>query len=98
MSAGGDAIIRATRSISDGALRVAYLLDLLRELPLPELARALDDVCARAEQAEEAAKETLVALVDALNALTPGERLQHLREEAAGESLLALDRLIRHPA
>jgi hypothetical protein len=39
----------------------------------------------------------LLAVVDALNAEGMDEVLQRLREEAAGESLLALERLIRPP-
>ena len=65
---------------------------------LAVLARALDAVCERAEQAEAAAREALLAIVDALNGEGMDELVQRLREEAAGESLLALERLIRHPA
>src|SRR2546425_4614098 len=91
-----NAIIRATRSLADAALRAAYVEHLFRTAALPALARALDDLCARAEQAEEGARETLVAIVDALTALASTDFLQRLREEAAGASLLALDRLVRH--
>lgn len=92
-----DAIVRATRSLADAPLRVAYLRDLIRTLRLDELGRALDCICARAEQAEQPAREVLVALVDALNTLASESLVQRLREQAAGESLLALERLIRHP-
>jgi hypothetical protein len=94
----GESLVRTTRSIADASLRVAYLRDFVLTTPVPPLARALDEVCARAEQAEEAAREALVALVDALNLPELEERVQRLREEAAGETLLALERLIRHPA
>jgi hypothetical protein len=93
-----NAIVRATRSLSDVVLRVAYLLDFFRATPIPEVAATLEVVCARAEQAEEAAREVLVSVVDALNANGAEEIVQHLREEAAGERLLALERLVRHPA
>jgi hypothetical protein len=95
---GAEALVRATRSLGDGALRVAYLVDRLQAVPLPELALALDAICARAEQAEQAPREVLVALVDALNRPEVEDIVQRLREEAAGESLLALERLIRCPA
>jgi len=64
---------------------------------LTETAAMLDVVCARAEQAEEIAREALVALVDALNDATCGEVVQLLREEAAGVPHLALERLVRQP-
>ena len=76
----------------------AYLASVARTWPAAELARALDAVCERAEQAEADAREALLAVVDALNEEDMGPVVQRLREEAAGESLLALERLIRHPA
>ena len=57
----------------------------------------LDGVCERAEQAEASSRETLIAIVDALNTDGMEDIVQRLREEAAGESLLALERLIRAP-
>jgi hypothetical protein len=90
-------VVRATRAIADPPLRVAFLASLLNDVPVTELARALDVVCQRAEQAEEAAREVLVAIVDALNQPSTRDRAQRLREQAAGESLLALERLVRQP-
>ena len=81
----------------DAPLRVAYWRSQLEDVPLAELARALDHVAHAAEQAEEPAREVLVSLVDALNAPTSSDIVQRLREEAAGESLLSLERLVRHP-
>jgi hypothetical protein len=92
-----DAIVGRTLSLADALLRKAYLCDLIRSVSVPELARALDAVCARAEQAEVSAREVLVSLVDALNAPELAEKVQRLREEAAGEALLALERLTRQP-
>ena len=68
--------------------------------PRTSLAPALEIVCARAEQAEPRAREWLVSLVDALAGTEPGlrEAVQRLREEAAGESHLALERVLRSPA
>ena len=96
-SARAQAIVRATRALPDAVLRVAYVLDFLRTSPLPYAAQTLEIVCARAEQAEEAAREALIAIVDALNAEGQAPLVQRLREEAVGESLLALERLVRHP-
>jgi hypothetical protein len=93
-----DALVAATLSLGDAALRAAYVASIVRGWEVPVLAQALDEVCERAEQAETAAREALLSIVDALN--TPGidEIVQRLREEAEGRSLLALERLIRHPA
>jgi hypothetical protein len=86
------------RALEGAELRVSYLVDRLLGAALPDLARTLDALCARAEQAEPAPREVLVALVDALNRPEVEPVVQRLREEAAGESLLALERLIRGPA
>ncbi len=91
-------MIRATRSIPEAELRVAYVQSVLRSEDVVDLARWLDVLCARAEQAEPAAREALVPLVDALlgdASLAPV--VQRLREEAAGVPHLALERLIRQP-
>jgi hypothetical protein len=96
-NARAEGLVRATRGIADAALRVAYLSSVLRETDVAELAPALDLVCGRAEQAEEAAREVLVSLVDALNGVGAAPYVQRLREQAAGDSLLALERLVRHP-
>lgn len=93
-----DALIRAARSILPPELRVAYVKALLRRRELGRTAACLDVVCARAEQAEPAAREVLVALVDALQDPALTDVVQRLREEAAGVPHVALERLVRHPA
>ena len=90
-------LMKATLSLGDGALRAAYLGSVVRGWAPAVLAAALDAVCERAEQAEAPAREALVAVVDALNAQGMEAIVQQLREEAAGGSLLALERLLRHP-
>ena len=71
--------------------------DLLLRSDVVYVAAVLDIVCARAEQAEEPAREALVALVDALNHESCAEVVQLLREEAFGVPHLALERLVRKP-
>jgi hypothetical protein len=93
----GEALVRATCSIPEAELRVSYLRSLLRERDVVELAATLDVVCARAEQAEPAAREALVALVDALQDPSLGAVVQRLREEAVGMPHLSLERLVRQP-
>lgn len=93
-----ESLVRATLSLHDGALRSRYVATVARSWPVEALARALDALCERAERAEAPAREVLVAVVDALNGHEMAEIVQRLREEAVGESLLALERLIRHPA
>jgi hypothetical protein len=90
-----DALVRGTLALGDPRLRVAYVADAARTWSVERFAGALDVVCARAEQAEVAAREALIAVVDALNGEGMDEIVQRLREQAAGESLLALERLVR---
>ncbi|HEX4447560.1 MAG TPA: hypothetical protein VH044_12515 [Polyangiaceae bacterium] len=92
-----DAFVRATLSLGDAALRARYIASLAGSLSTEVLAFTLDAVCERAEQAEASAREVLMAIVDALNAEGMDDLLQRLREQAAGDSLLALERLIRLP-
>jgi hypothetical protein len=93
-----DAIVRRIRAIAEAELRVALLVSILRDQDLGEMARALDVLCARAEQAEPAAREALVALVDALQDPKLEGSVQRLREEAVGVPHLALERLLRQPS
>lgn len=93
-----ESLVRATLSLHDAALRSRYVASTARSWPIDVLARALDSLCERAERAEAPAREVLVAVVDALNGHEMAEVVQRLREEAVGESLLALERLIRRPS
>jgi hypothetical protein len=81
----------------DASLRSAYMRSLLLRGDVAALAPMLDVICARAEQAEELAREALVALVDALNHEACVDIVQRLREEALGVPHLALERLVRQP-
>lgn len=92
-----DALIRATLSLGDAGLRGKYVASVARAWPLAALARALDVLCHRAEQAEPTSREALLAVVDALNTDGMEDLVQRLREQAAGGSLLSLERLVRHP-
>jgi hypothetical protein len=89
------AIVRVTRALPDLSLRASYVSGLLATTPIGSLAKALDELCARAEQAEEPAREALLSVVDALGTPEAQSIAQQLREEAAGESLWALERLVR---
>jgi hypothetical protein len=83
--------------LADAALRASYVANVARNMNADVLARALDVVCERAEQAEAGSREALVAIVDALNGERMGAVVQRLREAAEAESLLALERLVRSP-
>ncbi len=93
-----ETLVRTTLSLSDGALRAGYVASVVRTWPLAQLAIALDAICQGAEQAERAEREALLAVVDALNGEGMGDIVQRLREQASGESLLSLERFLRHPA
>ncbi len=69
----------------------------MRNEDTAELAGPLDIVCARSEQAEPAAREVLVALVDAFQDPDLGPVVQRLREQACGVPYTALERLVRQP-
>ncbi|MGO8998307.1 MAG: hypothetical protein ACLQVI_33735 [Polyangiaceae bacterium] len=94
-----DAIVRGTLALAEASYRVAHMRELLLVFPPNDLAPALEIACARAEQAEPRAREWLVSLVDAITGTEPElrEAVQRLREEAAGESHLALERVLRAP-
>ncbi len=92
-----DALLRATLSLGDAQLRARYVATVASAWSPEALAEALDVLCERAEQAETPAREALVAVVEALNAEGMDGAVQRLREEATAGSLLALERLIRHP-
>ncbi len=92
-----ETIVRVTRALPDLPLRVSYLAGILATTPIAPLAKALDALCARAEQAEVPAREVLLSVVDALGTPELKGIAQLLREEAAGESLLSLERLVRQP-
>jgi hypothetical protein len=90
-------LARGIVALADPALRRAFVAERFVVDDTAALARALDELVRDAEQGEEAAKAALVAVVDAIQIVTEPP-LQRLREEAAGQSLVALDRLLRVPA
>ncbi len=91
-------ILKCSRGVVDPALRVSWLLDLFAQEESETLAVALDDIALRAESGATDARDALIGIVDALNSAVNTGIAQRLREEAAGRSLLALDRLLRAPA
>ena len=93
-----DALVRATLALAGADLRTHYVASLTQAWPIAVLADTLDVVCERAEQAEVNSRETLIAIVDALNLEGMDDLVQRLREEATGNSLLALERVIRVPS
>lgn len=93
----GRDLVRALLALADASLRVSWATDLFRSLELGKLAELLDDVAMRGEQGDARAKEALVSIVDALSVSELSATTQRLREEAAGNALLALDRLTRQP-
>jgi hypothetical protein len=103
MGTDADALVRTTLALADPPLRIAWLSKLLDDAAregkarIAVVARMLDELALRAEQAEEVAREVLVSVVDALAVERPSDIVERLREEAIGSSLLALERLVRHP-
>jgi hypothetical protein len=93
-----DALLRATLSLGDSTLRAKYVAAMAGAWSTEALAQALDVLCERAEQAETPAREALVAIVEALNGEGMEGVVARLRDQAVTDSLLALERLIRHPS
>lgn len=93
----GERFVRAVRSLADPHVRLSYVLTHVRDLPPERLAPVLDEVCARAEQADPAAREVLVSILDAAREPSVADAVQRLREEAVGEALVALERALRNP-
>jgi hypothetical protein len=92
-----DALVRAILSLGDASLRTQYVVSVIKASSVERLAELLDRLCRRAEQAESTSREALVAVVDALNTVGLNAEVERLREQAVGESLLSLERLLRHP-
>jgi len=90
-----EGLIRVTRSLAGAQLRAAYVRTVMREQPVACVAVAFDHVCRAAEQADVAAGETLIAIVDALHDAPLASVVQRLREEAVGQGFLSLERLLR---
>ncbi|WP_437577554.1 hypothetical protein [Sorangium sp. So ce887] len=79
-------------------LRVAFVRsEMLRAEPA-SVARALDDLCRDAEQADPGARDVLGAVVPVLADPALSERVEQLRELAPSLSLLSLSRLLRRKA
>jgi hypothetical protein len=92
--------VRLARNIvalPDSALRRDFVIERCEVEPVHELARALDALALDAEQGNEIAKEALVAIVDAMHDPRAQDAIQRLREEATGEGLVTLERLLRRP-
>jgi hypothetical protein len=90
-----DRWIRAVCAIKDGPLRVAYLRSEIARAEPPDVASALNDLCARAEQADARARDTLAAAVPSLTDEALADRLRELRALALESALHPLARLLR---
>ncbi len=95
MSALAERWMRAVPSLRESALRAAYMgAEIDQRAPL-DVARALDVVCSRAEQADPRARDVLGAMIPVVAEPARKRTLDALRRIAAQESLLALARLLR---
>jgi hypothetical protein len=99
VQARAEALVRATLALAEAAYRVGHLRELLLLSQPSVIAPPLEVACARAEQAEPRAREWLVSFVDAITTTEAEIRVavQRLREEAAGDGHLALERVLRTP-
>jgi hypothetical protein len=95
MSPLADRWIRAVCAIKDGPLRVAYLRSEIARADSPDVASALNDLCARAEQADARARDALAAAVPSLTDEALADRIRELRALAIESALHPLARLLR---
>ncbi len=88
-------LVRSLLSLGDSQLRQAYAEDMLLRYDPALLADALDDLARLADAFDPRAREALLSVVAAMNQARCEERVQRLREEAAGRGLGGLERLLR---
>jgi len=86
---------RLVPAIADSEMRGAFVEQELLSLDVPVASRVLDDLAARAEQADSSAREVLAAVLPLLYAPARQGFVEALREVARDEALLALSRLLR---
>jgi hypothetical protein len=91
-----DRWIRAVCAIKDGPLRVAYLKSEIARAAAADAALALNDLCARAEQADARARDALAAAVPSLTQEDLADRVGELRSLALESALHPLARLLRN--
>lgn len=84
-------------SLRTAQLRVAWLREELRALPVADAADALEQVCFAADAADTRAEAIVHALVELLADPAMGEARDALRDEARARRLLTLERLLRRP-
>src|SRR4051812_42061423 len=87
--------LKATPSLREAALRIAYLRSELDRHPHEEVALALNEICALAEQADPRAREVLAAAVPLFADPSLVPVIDALRALAGEGALLALGRLLR---
>jgi hypothetical protein len=90
-------LARAIVALGDPALRRDFVVERCSNDAPSVLGPTLDALAVDAEQGDVIAKEALVAIVDALADPRAEDALQLLREEAAGQGLVTLERLLRRP-
>jgi hypothetical protein len=88
-------LVRSLLSLGDSQLRQAYAEDILLRYDPGLLADALDELARLADAFDPRAREALLSIVAAMNQARCEERVQVLREEAAGRGLGGLERLLR---
>jgi len=88
---------RVLVSLRTSQLRVAWLREELRALPVADAAEALEEICAAADAADVRAEAFVHALVELLAEPAMTEARDALRFEARRRKFLTLERLLRRP-
>lgn len=86
---------RSIPSLREAGLRAGFVRSELLHATVPDAGGALNELCARAEQADPLAREVLTVIIAVLTEGTFTERVDELRALAAERALLPLGRLLR---
>lgn len=90
----GSRLERVLLSLPELELRVNWLNDHFERWPTSTIAARLDELCARSEASEPAAREAMLAVVCCVVAQAESELVRALRALAEGAHLLSLGRLL----
>jgi hypothetical protein len=91
----GERVKRVLLSLSDAAYRLAWLRSEIERSALEDVAVLLDGLSEQSERSDPQAREAMLTVAMLFAALGECELTQRLREQAAGQHLLSLDRLLR---
>jgi hypothetical protein len=94
----GTELKRTLVSLPELSLRVDWLRERFQRASVPDLARALDELCELSEASDPSAREALLPVALLVIELGTSSTLNELRQHAERCRLLSLARLLRRPS